>query len=168
MVFAVPVPVAAARSVCGLVVGQGDLDCSQVTDCFLQAGCGPGIGSAPGPAPSARFGGLGAGQQETEGGQLRQGAVLTDVGVPRPLERFASLCDRRVAWCGTCPVSAPVGTRTGAARTRPTGRCRPRELANRGGPALPVTPFLASVNSKCDGRNRCGALGPRAERPNGA
>jgi hypothetical protein len=83
-----------------LVVGQGDLIRAEVPGRFLRAGRGPGIHSAAGPAPSACLGDLGAGQQETKGGQLRQGVVLPDVGVPRPI--------RVGRGGGGVPVAAPV------------------------------------------------------------
>jgi len=50
------------------------------------------------PAPPARLGGR---RQGAEGGQLRQGAVLADVGVPR-------LARVRRSSTGV-PVAAPVG-----------------------------------------------------------
>jgi hypothetical protein len=72
-----------AAGSCGRVVGEGDPAVAHVPDHILCSGLGPGVGSAARAQPAAG-GGLGAGQQEVQHGEVRQDAVLPDAGVLRP------------------------------------------------------------------------------------
>jgi len=63
------------------VVGEGDPAVADVPDHVLRVGLRPGVSSAARAPPP---GGLGAGQQQVQGGEVRQDAVLADVGILRP------------------------------------------------------------------------------------
>jgi hypothetical protein len=63
------------------VVGEGDPAVAQVCDHVLRVGLGAGVFSTARAPPTGRSC---TGQQEAQCGQVRQDAVLPDVGVPRP------------------------------------------------------------------------------------
>ena len=72
-----------AQSSRGPVVGERDLLLAQAAGYVLGADLVPGI-DAPAGAPSAPLGGRRPVQEQVQGGQVWQDAVLADVGVPRP------------------------------------------------------------------------------------
>ena len=83
------------------VVGEGDLPGPQVADHVLFAGRARGVGSAAGAPSSAPGGGFRSGQQDVQGGQVRQDAVLADVLVLRPFRvQRGSAGSRRSALAG--------------------------------------------------------------------
>jgi hypothetical protein len=71
----------------GLVPGKGDPVLAQVPDRSFRADRGPDVGSAA-SAPPPLSGGFCSGQQQGQGGQARQDAVLADIAFPgRPASR---------------------------------------------------------------------------------
>ena len=135
----------------GRIISEGDLAFTQVPDHILGTGLITDVDAAPGAPPPLSSGRLG--EQQVQGGQVRQDPVLADVGVLEPSR--VSRCWRAERSppcsapgrstprpdCSAWPSRSPSPSSTPPGRPEPASTCSPgpknRSAPDLGRPAPP-------------------------------